>query len=143
MKDSFTILVAEDDGNDVELYQRAFVRANIRNPVRFVSEGRQVVDYLSGFGAYSDRDRYPIPGLLLLDIKMPRMTGLEVLEWVRKTEPFQQMLVIVVTSSAMSPDVLRARELGASGYYVKRPYFEGLPEVMKSTMFLAPENRLP
>ena len=70
---------------------------------------------------------------------MPRMNGLEVLEWIRKTEPFQKIPIIMVTSSAMSPDVQRSRELGANGYYIKRANFEGLADVMKSTMFLAPE----
>lgn len=139
MKDFFTILVAEDDSHDVVLYQRAFQRGRIPNPTHFVTEGRQVLDYLTG-ASHPDRSLFPLPGLILLDIKMPRMNGLSVLEWIRKTEPFQKMLVIIVSSSAMSHDVQRARELGANGYYVKKSNFEGLPELMKSTVFLAPED---
>ena len=126
------ILVAEDNGDDVLLIQRAFTRAKLANPLHFVSDGERAIGYLSGQGAYADRTRHPLPALLLLDLKLPRKSGFEVLEWVRRQPGLSVLPVVVLTSSRESADVQRAYALGANTYLVKPVAFDGLMEMVKS-----------
>src|SRR5258708_37240109 len=88
MLDHVPILLAEDDKNDVFLMKRAFDKAAIGNPLFMVSDGQEVVDYLEGTGKFSDRGKHPLPGLLLLDLKMPLMDGFCVLAWLRTLAQF-------------------------------------------------------
>src|SRR5438876_2679264 len=108
------ILLAEDDPNDVLLIQRAFQRTHVANPLEVVRNGDEAVAYLSGQGKFADRARHPLPVLMLIDLKMPRKTGLEVLEWVRQQPGLKRLPIIVMTSSNQSPDVNCAYELGAN-----------------------------
>jgi CheY-like chemotaxis protein len=119
MLDGQVILLAEDDENDVVLIQRAFQKAGMRNALKVVRDGGQAIDYLSGRGNYADRERYPIPFLLLLDLKMPGTDGFEVLQWLRTEPELRRLLVVVLTSSHLQSDVDRAYELGANSYLVK------------------------
>jgi CheY-like chemotaxis protein len=112
-------LVVEDEPGDAILIQRAFAKANVPCPVHIVRDGDQAVEYLDGAGAYSDRARYPLPKVMLLDLKLPRRSGLEVLEWVRKKPGLRRLSVVILTSSRESTDVNRAWELGVSSYLVK------------------------
>lgn len=114
-----SILIAEDDPNDRLLIQRAFRRANLANPLQFVGDGVEACAYLAGDGEYADRARYPLPILLLLDIKMPRRSGLEVLAWLREQPGLRRLPVVVLTSSQESVDVQAAYELGANSYLLK------------------------
>jgi CheY-like chemotaxis protein len=114
-----SILLAEDDENDVFLMKYAFRQADIPNPVLVVSDGQQVVEYLSGVGNYANRDRYPFPSLLLLDLKLPLKSGLEVLQWIQGNPACAGLVRIVLTASAHPQDVLRAYELGANSFIVK------------------------
>jgi CheY-like chemotaxis protein len=126
------ILVVEDDPNDVLLIQRAFGKARILNPVRTVSNGDEAVAYLSGEGPFADREAYPFPVLVLLDLKLPRRSGLEVLGWIRSQPGLKRLPIVVLTSSKESIDINRAYDLGANSYLVKPVGFDSLLELVKS-----------
>lgn len=113
------ILLADDDPDDVLLIRRALARAKMDHPVHVVNDGQAAVDYLAGTGAYADRARHPFPDLLLLDIKMPRRSGLEVLAWLRAQPVMGRLPVVMLTGSRETADVNRAYELGANSYVVK------------------------
>ena len=119
MKQIYCLLVAEDDANDVFFLKRAFEQAEIQNPLHFVHDGQEAIDYLSGVGAFSDRTQYPLPSLLILDLKMPRKTGMEVLKWLDEQPELRRLPVVVFTSSAHQKDVERAYQLGANAFVVK------------------------
>lgn len=128
----FTILLVEDDPNDILLIQRAFAKASLVNPVRVVRDGEEALRYLDGRGLYGDRSRYPLPSLILLDLKLPRKSGIEILEWVRQQSPLRHTPVIVLTSSKEMADINRAYALGANSYLVKPVDFDGLLEMVKA-----------
>lgn len=130
--DRQAILIVEDDPNDVILIQRAFGKARILNPLQTVPNGDDAVAYLAGDGPFADRQRYPIPVLVLLDLKLPRRSGLEVLEWIREREGLKRLPVVVLTSSKEVADVNRAYDLGANSYLVKPVSFNSLLELVKS-----------
>lgn len=113
------ILYAEDDTNDAFLLARAFEKVGIEWPLRVVNDGQEAIAYLSALPPFEDRAQHPLPGLLLLDLKMPRKTGLEVLKWVRTTSQICTLPVLMLTSSNLETDVHRAYLLGANGYLVK------------------------
>lgn len=126
-----TVLVAEDDARHALLIQRAFAVAGLKNPLQLVMDGEEAIRYLSGQGAFADRVRYPIPGVLLLDLRMPRVSGLEVLQWIRKQSRLDGLMISVVTSMRELPEVEKAFELGASAYLVKPVHALDLEEVME------------
>jgi CheY-like chemotaxis protein len=126
------ILLVEDDENDIMLLQRAFRRAAIINPLQVVRHGDDAVAYLEGTGEFADRVLHPLPVLMLLDLKLPRRTGLEVLQWVKERAGVKKIPIIVLTSSKNDDDVNRAYELGANSYVVKPVSFETLLELVKS-----------
>src|SRR4051812_28573679 len=101
MLDNQHILLAEDDPNDVLLIQRAFQKAGLRIALEVVADGEQAIEYLSGRGIYSNREKYPLPFLLLLDLKMPGIDGFEVLQWIRGQPSLKRLLVVVLTSSIL------------------------------------------
>jgi CheY-like chemotaxis protein len=119
--DLMPILVGEDDANDAILLQRAFAKAGILNPMQVVTDGGQVLEYLRGKGSYADRTAHPFPALLLLDIKMPIMTGLETLAAIRKDAQLKRLIVIMLTASNHSRDINQAFDLRANSYLVKPP----------------------
>lgn len=127
-----TILLVEDNATDALMVQRAFKKAHLMNPVRVVDDGDKAVAYLGGEGDYADRDTYPLPVLLLLDLKLPRRSGLEVLEWLRRQDGLKRLPVVVLTSSGESSDVNRAYDLGANSYLVKPVDFDPLLEMVKT-----------
>src|ERR1041385_7392795 len=126
------ILLAEDDVNDVLLVQRALQKSSVANPLHVGRDGEEAVAYLSGDLQFADRDRYPLPVLLLMDLKMPRRSGLEVLVWLRQQPGLKRLPVVVLTSSNQSPDINRAYELGANSYLVKPAGFDSLLELVKN-----------
>ncbi len=128
----FTILMVEDDPNDILLTQRAFMQASLVNPLRIVRDGEEAIQYLGGRGVFADRTRYPLPSLVLLDLKLPKRSGLEVLEFLREQPSLKQTPVIVLTSSQESTDVQRAYALGANSYLLKPVGFDGLLEMVKA-----------
>lgn len=113
------MLVAEDDASFCFLIERALSKAQIEATVKYVLDGREVIDYLRGAGKYGDRAAFPLPHLVVLDIKMPRMSGLEALAWVRQQHSFKNLPVMVLTSSDEERDLRRASELQADAYVVK------------------------
>jgi CheY-like chemotaxis protein len=125
------VLLADDDVNDVFLVQRALQKANIANPLQVVRDGEEAVAYLSGLFPYADRERHPLPALLLLDLKMPRKTGFEVLAWLRQQSRLKRLPVVVLTSSNQNADINRAYDLGANSYLVKPGGFDNLMELMR------------
>ncbi len=127
-----TILLVEDEEDDVFIFRRAVKRARITNPIQIINDGESAIAYLSGAGMYADRTRYPLPLLTLLDLNLPRITGLEVLKWIREQSLLNQMSVIVLTSSAQDRDISRAYHLGARSYLVKPPTPAGLLEVLNA-----------
>ena len=116
---NFIILVAEDDENDVFLFKLALFKAGIAATTHFVSDGQYAIDYLAGHGKFADRAAYPLPDLAIFDIKMPRLNGLEALQWVRDQAQFQHLPIMILSSSALEADIQRATKLGANAYLVK------------------------
>jgi CheY-like chemotaxis protein len=117
--DEAIILLAEDNDNDVLMLRRAFSKANFLNPLHVVENGEEVIAYLKGEGRYANREEYPLPSLLLLDLKMPRKNGFDVLEWIRGQSGLAALRVVVLTSSDEIRDVNRAYQLGANSFLVK------------------------
>jgi CheY-like chemotaxis protein len=114
-----SILQIEDDENDVFLLRNVFEGAGIANPLHFVTDGQMAIDYLSGNGQFADRQKYPLPCLVLTDLKLPKKSGLEVLEWIRHQPRLKKLVVVVFSSSAHPKDVDKAYELGANAYIQK------------------------
>lgn len=121
-----TVLHAEDDPNDVFFMQQAFREAGLLHPLVHVSSGLGVIDYLEGNAPYGDRARFPFPGLVLLDLKMPGMNGFQLLEWRQQRPGLAGLPVVVLSASDDAGDRLRARELGASEYRLKPLAFGNL-----------------
>ena len=113
------ILLVEDNYNDVLLIQRAFRKAKVEPQMSIVDDGDKAISYLSRDGKYADREQYPLPSLILLDLKMPRLSGLEVLAWIRQQPELKRLLVVVLTSSQEDSDLAQAYDLGANSYLVK------------------------
>jgi CheY-like chemotaxis protein len=122
----------EDNPKDVLLIQRAFRKANVTIPLQVVEDGEVAVRYLSGEEPYSDRDRYPLPMLILLDLKLPRKSGTEVLEWLRQQPKLKRLPVVVLTSSREYVDINQVYDLGANAYMVKPVAFDNLVEIVKT-----------
>ena len=127
-----TLLVVEDEANDRFLIERAARKARILNPLQMVTNGEEAVSYLKGERDYADRHAHPLPILVLLDLKLPRRSGIEVLSWIRGSPTFHTLPVVVLTSSPDSGDVQRAYQAGANSYLVKPVAFEGLQQMMES-----------
>jgi CheY-like chemotaxis protein len=119
--DHQTILLVEDNEDDVFIFQRAYRQTHLLHPVQIVRDGQEALDYLQGEGQFVDRAKYPLPFLVLLDLKLPLTPGLEVLQIVRTQPALADLMVVVLTSSAEARDVLRAHELGAQAFLVKPP----------------------
>ena len=132
MPGEFTVLLVEDNPDDVLLMQRAFRKANLLNPLAVVTDGDQAIDYLSGAGAYADRAEHPFPVLVLLDIKLPRKSGHEVLAWLKNHPSYKRLPVVMLTSSNETADVNRAYDLGANSYLVKPVGFDDLFDMVKT-----------
>jgi len=129
--DEQTILLVEDNEGDVYLFKRVVNKAGIKNPVQVVRTGEQAVGYLAGTGKYEDRHQYPLPFLIMLDLKLPLKDGLDVLQWMRQRPDLASIKVIVLTSSSEPRDVERANRLGALSYLVKPPSQETLLQIME------------
>jgi CheY-like chemotaxis protein len=126
-----TILLVEDEENDVFFMQQAMKKAGVLNPIRVASDGQQAIDYFKGTGKFANREEFPLPCLVLLDLKLPRMMGLDVLKWIRQ-QPEVAAIVVILTSSKEEADIATAYRLGANGYLVKPPDVSQLTDMAKS-----------
>lgn len=127
-----TVLVAEDDPDDRELTQEAFAESRLAGDLRFVGDGQELLDYLRRQGAYADPSASPWPGVILLDLNMPRMDGREALREIRAEPRFHRIRIVVMTTSRAEEDVARSYDLSATSYIVKPVTFEGLREVVRT-----------
>src|SRR5215472_14480517 len=125
------ILQVEDEANDVFLLQRAFSQAGITNPIQVATDGQMAIDYLSGLGRYADRQKFPLPSLVLLDLKLPRRSGREVLQWIRSQPGLNRLVVIVFTSAQYVGDVSLAYDLGANSFIIKPSDFSKYQEIAR------------
>ncbi len=126
------ILLVEDDALQVQLIRQVLTASRVTNRVLSVGSGEEALDYLSGKGNYSDRVQYPLPSLVLLDLKLPKISGFEVLSWIRKNPVMNRLPVVVLTGSAEDGDIERAYNLGANSYLVKPFEMEDLRALVKS-----------
>jgi CheY-like chemotaxis protein len=128
--ETLPVLLAEDNDDDVFILRRAVKQAGVNNPLHVVVDGQETLDYLSGAGKFADRAAYPLPHVLLLDLKLPLRPGLEILAWIRGQPALRSLTVVVLTSSAEQRDLKGARELGARFYLVKPPKPKTLADMM-------------
>jgi CheY-like chemotaxis protein len=125
------VLLVEDSSDDAFVVQRALSQAGVTQQVIHLKDGEEAVNYLSGKPPYEDREKFPTPSLVLLDLKMPRLTGLEVLTWLQSRPDLSHVPVVVLTGSVRSEDRREAEERGAVGYQVKPVAFEDLVEMVR------------
>ena len=125
------VLIAEDDPSDIFLLQRAFAAAKVPASLHVVRDGQEAIDYLEGDASFADRNTYPLPDLMLLDLKMPRLNGFDVLTWLRKKPGLKRLLVTVLTSSDHPTDINRAYDLGANSYLLKPHASSDLAELIR------------
>src|SRR5687767_3082250 len=132
MKAGLPILLVEDNPDDVFLFTRALNKARRPHPLHVVTSGQEAIEYLSGTGKYSDRNAFPLPDLIMLDLKMPLLSGFEVLNWIRNDGMARLIPVIVLSSSALTEDVNRAYALGANAYMVKPANADALERLIQT-----------
>ena len=126
------VLQVEDESNDIYLLEYSFREICVTTPLKAVRDGQEAIDYLSGAGKYADRTEFPLPCLTLLDLKMPRKSGFEVLEWIRAYPVTSALPVIICSSSANESDIRAAYKLGANAYVVKPSNVDVLLEFVRA-----------
>jgi CheY-like chemotaxis protein len=138
-----TILQVEDDPNDVFFLQRAMKKAGVLNPIQVARDGQEAIDYLRGAGEFADRDTFPFPCLVLLDLKLPQVMGLDVLRWIR-SQPEMWVPVVVMSASSEDSDMMEAYRLGCNGFLIKPSESSKLESVAGAiTHFWLTHNALP
>lgn len=125
------ILVAEDEETDALILRMAVQQAGIPNPLIITHDGTETLAYLRGEAPFSDRSTYPLPALLILDLKMPALTGFDVLSWLRSRPDFTELPAVVLSSSSHEADVAKAREMGAREFHVKPHSFKELTRLVQ------------
>lgn len=138
-----TVLHVDDDPNDTALLEAARRKAGMEFRLDNVGDGDQAIAYLTGSGPYCNRAVHPSPNLVLLDLKMPRATGFEILKWIRSHPEFKNIPVVVLSGSELHEDMRQAYLMGANSYLVKPLGFEALVNLVKSiaSVWLAPRPR--
>jgi|ERR1041385_437817 two-component system response regulator len=138
-----TILLVEDDPNDVFLMQHAMKKMGVSNPTQLATDGQQAIDYLQGAGEFADRETFPYPHVVLLDLKLPYVMGLDVLKWIRQ-QPRTPPVVIVLSASAEDADIAAAYRLGANAFLTKPSQASKLDDMVKAIRdFWLSHNVLP
>ena len=133
----------EDEENDVLFMRQAMQKAGVPNPIQVATDGQQAIDYFQGTGKFANREEFPLPYLVLLDLKLPRVMGLDVLKWIRR-QPGVAAIVIILSSSKEEADIATAYRLGANGYMVKPHDVSQLTDIAKSIKdFWLTHNTLP
>jgi CheY-like chemotaxis protein len=123
------LLLVEDNEDDAFLMKRSLRAAGVDQPLHVAQDGQQAIDYLAGRGEFGDRQRYPLPSVIFLDLKLPFKSGHEVLAWIKNQRELAQIIVLVMTSSDQPSDLEEAYRLGANSYVVKPPATEQLVEL--------------
>ncbi len=129
---TLTILMADDDEDDRILAQDAMKESRVLNELYFVEDGVELLAYLNGEGKYANRDSYPLPGLILLDLNMPKKDGREALSEIKNNPALRRIPVVILTTSKAEEDMLRGYDLGAASYITKPVTFDSLVELMKA-----------
>ena len=129
---SVIILMADDDADDRMMTKDAFDESLVKNPLHFVEDGEELLDYLYRRGKYQHLNGTALPGLILLDLNMPRKDGRQVLEEIKKDSTLSHIPVVVLTTSKQEEDILRTYQLGCSGFIAKPVRFEGLLDIVQS-----------
>ena len=125
-----TILLVEDEPTSVFLFEHTVKKLGVPNPLQIAKDGREALDYLEGMGEFSDRLKFPLPGLVILDLKLPRVPGFQVLQQLRQRRETQHIVVVILSSSASDEDIAKAYALGANGYLVKPVHLEELQAIV-------------
>jgi CheY-like chemotaxis protein len=131
-KTAVPILIAEDDEEDRMLVEEAMEESLLVNPLYFVQNGEEVMDFLYNIGKYADKNKYPLPGLILLDLNMPKKDGRQVLGEIRQDPNLKKIPIIILTTSKAEEDILRSYDLGVNSYITKPVTFDGLVEIVKN-----------
>jgi CheY-like chemotaxis protein len=126
-----TILQIEDDQNDAFLFRRAMAKAGVVTDLQVAEDGQEGIDYIQGTGKFSNRSQFPLPSLILLDLKLPYVMGLDVLAWI-KSNTATSMAVVIFSASAEQQDIADAYRLGAQGYLVKPSESSRLVEMVRA-----------
>jgi len=132
MNNQGLFLLIEDNEDDVLLIQRAFIQAKVLNPLIILKNAEEAVAYFLGTGRYTNRSAFPLPDLVLLDLKLPGMGGFEFLEWIRRQPGISGTRVVVLSSSDLMLDVNRAYQLGANSFLIKPVDFERFVEISRA-----------
>src|SRR5262245_36422962 len=119
MGEIMPVLYIDDDDSDVILMERAWEKAGLLNALHIVRDSQEAMDYLSGKAKFADRSAYPMPGVVLLDLKLPKIHGLQLLNWIREHPATRSLHVIILSSSTMDRDIKATRALGITDYWVK------------------------
>lgn len=131
MNERETILLVDDSENDIFLMRMAFKKAKFNSPLQEVHNGEQAIAYLKGEGLYRDRNQYPLPSVMFLDLNMPMKNGFDVLGWVRTQPALKRLSIIILTASLRPEDVERAFDLGANSYLVKPSNMDALVAMLR------------
>ena len=126
------ILLAEDDGNDAEIFTHALAKSGVEAKLHIVGDGEEVMDYLQGRGKFRNRRAHPFPDIIVLDLKMPRVNGLELLEWLGKSPQYGRLPKIMLSGSGLQDDVEHAYRLGVNTYFTKPFRMEKLQELLRT-----------
>ena len=138
-----TILQVEDDPNDVFFLHKAMKKMGVTNPIQVVSDGQEAIDYLKGSGKFADRGKFPFPCLVLLDLKLPYVMGLDVLKWIRQ-QSGAALPVIMLSASAQDADIAASYRLGANAFLSKPSEARQLEDMVKAIKdFWLTQNALP
>lgn len=126
------ILIAEDDEEDRMLTKDAMLESRLANRIDFVEDGEDLMDYLNNRGKYTDVKEYPLPGIILLDLNMPRKDGREALKEIKSSEVLKKIPVIILTTSKAEEDILRSYNLGVNSFITKPVTFNGMVNIMQA-----------
>jgi CheY-like chemotaxis protein len=132
MSDHEVILLVEDNESDIALVRRAFSKSKVPNPLQVVRSGEEALEYLKGSDRYANRYEYPLPDLILLDLNLPGMDGVEVLRWIRQQPGLKPLRVVVLSSSEAQADATKAYQDGANSFLVKPLDFDELVNVTRA-----------
>ena len=133
MNRNLTILLVEDNPDDLFLLQRAFQKIELHNPIQTARNGEEAICYLEGAGPFSDRAQFPFPSLIISDLHMPKVGGMEILQWLRSHPNCYVIPVLILTASAPDQELLRAYQLGANACLRRPAGFDELVQMLKST----------